>query len=153
MQKTPPLCGIRDDSSFPMLIRQIRDGLLYQIERQLVDSGLAINYSQHLVVKIIAKNGPQMPGDLARYLDHNAGAMTRLLDQLEDKGYVRRKPHAQDRRALTIELTPAGNELWRKMSQFIEHAQELALRDLKSTDRAKLFDLLKRVRDTLDETP
>ena len=153
MQKTPPLCGIRDDSSFPMLIRQIRDGLLYQIERQLVDSGLAINYSQHLVVKIIAKNGPQMPGDLARYLDHNAGAMTRLLDQLEDKGYVRRKPHAQDRRALTIELTPAGNELWRKMSQFIEHAQELALRDLKSTDRAKLFDLLKRVRDTLDKTP
>ena len=153
MQKTPPLCGIRDDSSFPMLIRQIRDGLLYQIERQLVDSGLAINYSQHLVVKIIAKNGPQMPGDLARYLDHNAGAMTRLLDQLEVKGYVRRKPHAQDRRALTIELTPAGNELWRKMSQFIEHAQELALHDLKSTDRAKLFDLLKRVRDTLDETP
>ncbi|WP_083918913.1 MarR family winged helix-turn-helix transcriptional regulator [Rudaea cellulosilytica] len=153
MQKTPPLCGIRDDSSFPMLIRQIRDGLLYQIERQLVDSGLAINYSQHLVVKIIAKNGPQMPGDLARYLDHNAGAMTRLLDQLEDKGYVRRKPHAQDRRALTIELTPAGNELWRKMSQFIEHAQELALHDLKSTDRAKLFDLLKRVRDTLDKTP
>ena len=153
MQKTPPLCGIRDDSSFPMLIRQIRDGLLYQIERQLVDSGLAINYSQHLVVKIIAKNGPQMPGDLARYLDHNAGAMTRLLDQLEDKGYVRRKPHAQDRRALTIELTPAGNELWRKMSQFIEHAQELALNDLKSTDRAKLFDLLKRVRDTLDKTP
>ena len=87
------------------------------------------------------------------YLDHNAGAMTRLLDQLEDKGYVRRKPHAQDRRALTIELTPAGNELWRKMSQFIEHAQELALHDLKSTDRAKLFDLLKRVRDTLDKTP
>ena len=38
------------------------------------------------------------------------------------------------------------------MSQFIEHAQELALRDLKAADRAKLFDLLKRVRDTLDET-
>lgn len=153
MQKTPPLFGIRDDSSFPMLIRQIRDGLLHEVERQLVASDVAINYSQHLVVKIIAKNGPQMPGDLARYLDHNAGAMTRLLDQLEDKGYVERKPHAQDRRALTIELTPAGKELWRKMSQFIEHAQDLALRDLKPADRARLFDLLKRVRDTLDETP
>jgi DNA-binding MarR family transcriptional regulator len=153
MQKTPSLCGIRDDSSFPMLIRQIRDGLLHEVERRLVDSGVAINYSQHLVVKIIAKNGPQMPGDLARYLDHNAGAMTRLLDQLEDKGYVQRKPHAQDRRALTIELTPAGDELWRRMSEFIEHAQEVALRDLKAADRTKLFDLLKRVRDTLDETP
>ena len=118
-----------------------------------VDSGLAINYSQHLVVKIIAKNGPQMPGDLARFLDHNAGAMTRLIDRLEEKNYVERKPHAEDRRALTIELTPAGQELWRMISQYIEHAQELALSDFKAADRAKLFELLKRVRNTLDNTP
>lgn len=153
MKKALPLCDLRDDSSFPMLIRQIRDGLLREIEHQLVASGIAINYSQHLLVKIIAKHGPQMPGDLARFLDHNAGAMTRLIDQLEDKGYVRRKPHAQDRRALTIELTPAGDELWRRMSQFIERAQDLALRDLNAADRTRLFDLLKSVRDTLDETP
>lgn len=144
---------MRDDSSFPMLIRQIRDGLLREVERQLEASGIAINYSQHLVVKVLAKNGPQTPGDLAKYLDHNAGAMTRLIDRLEEMGYVRRKPHAQDRRALTIELTDAGQELWRKMSQFLEHAQELALHEFNAAERANVFELLIRVRDTLDAIP
>ena len=153
MQKTLSLCDMRDDTSLPMLIRQIRDGLLRQIERQIESNGIGINYSQYLVVKTLAKNGPQMPGDLARFLDHNAGAMTRLIDRLEEKNYVERKPHAEDRRALTIELTPAGQELWRMISQYIEHAQELALSDFKAADRAKLFELLKRVRNTLDNTP
>lgn len=144
---------MRDDTSFPMLIRQIRDGLLRQVERQLEASGVDINYSQHLVVKILANNGPQTPGDLAKYLDHNAGAMTRLIDRLEDMGCVQRKPHPQDRRALTIELTPAGRDLWRQISQFMEHAQELALQELKAADRAKTFELLVRVRDTLDKIP
>ena len=153
MQKPLALCDMRDDSSLPMLIRQIRDGLLRQIEHQLEANDIGINYSQYLVVKVIAKNGPQMPGDLARFLDHNAGAMTRLIDRLEEKGYVQRKPHAEDRRALTIELTEAGQELWRAISKFIERAQELALRDFNSADRAALFELLRRVRDSLDNIP
>ncbi|MBN8888102.1 MAG: MarR family transcriptional regulator [Rudaea sp.] len=153
MQKHLSLHDLRDDSSLPLLIRQIRESMLRLIEREIKADGVEINYSQHLVVKILAKTGPQMPGDLARFLDHNAGAMTRLIDQLEDKGYVRRKPHAQDRRALTIELTPAGQDLWRAMSQYMERAQELAMQDLKAPDRTKLFELLKRVRDTLDQTP
>lgn len=153
MQKTLSLCDMRDDSSLPMLIRQIRDGLLRQIERQIEANHIGINYSQYLVVKILAKHGPQMPGDLARFLDHNAGAMTRLIDRLEDKGYVRRKPHAEDRRALTIELTAGGEELWRAISKYIERAQELALRDLKPAEREKLYELLRRVRDSLDNTP
>lgn len=144
---------MRDDASLPMLIRQIRDGLLHQIERQIESHDIGINYSQYLVVKVLARNGPQMPGDLARFLDHNAGAMTRLIDRLEDKGFVQRKPHAEDRRALTIELTEAGQELWRAISKYIERAQELALRDLKAADRAALFELLRRVRDSLDNTP
>ena len=153
MQKPLSLCDMRDDASLPMLIRQIRDGLLRQIERHIETNDIGINYSQYLVVKILAKNGPQMPGDLARFLDHNAGAMTRLIDRLEDRGYVQRKPHAEDRRALTIELTATGQQLWQAISRYIEHAQELALRDLNAADRTRLFELLRRVRDTLDGSP
>ena len=153
MQRHLSLNDLRDDSSLPLLIRQIRENILHLIEDGIKADGVEINYSQHLVVKILAKTGPQMPGELARFLDHNAGAMTRLIDQLEDKGFVRRKPHAQDRRALTIELTPAGHDLWKAMSHYMERAQELALQDLKEADRTNLFELLKRVRDTLDKTP
>lgn len=149
MHNGSAICDIRDDTSLAMLIRQVRDGLLRQIGNQLDANGIGINYSQYLVVKVLAKRGPQMPVDLARYLDHNAGAMTRLIDHLEKKGYVQRKPHEVDRRALTIQLTAAGQALWQTISDYVERAQKLAMRDLDAKDRAKLLALLQRVRDAL----
>jgi DNA-binding MarR family transcriptional regulator len=153
MDKAPCLSDLRDDANFALLIRQVREGLTQQLERELTAIGVELNYSQYLVLKLIAKYGPQAPGDLARWLDHNAGAMTRLVDRLEDKGYVRRLPHAEDRRAQSIELTQAGQALWRTISLCSERIQNFALHDLKETERSKLFNLLKRVRDTLEKTP
>lgn len=152
MKKTA-LHGVRDDGNFALLVRQIRDGCQHQIERQLEADGIRISFSQYLVVKILDKYGPQRPGDLARYLDHNAGAMTRLIDQLEAEGYVRREPHGQDRRALTIELMPAGKRLWRTISGYSERMQKLALRGLSAADRARLLELLTHVRDALEDVP
>ncbi len=79
--------------------------------------------------------------------------MTRLIDQLEAEGYVRREPHGQDRRALTIELMPAGKRLWRTISGYSERMQKLALRGLSAADRARLLELLTHVRDALEDIP
>jgi DNA-binding MarR family transcriptional regulator len=150
--KTLP-CDVREDANFPLLIRQVRDGLFARLEHELASIGVELNHSQYLVIKLLAKYGTQMPGDLARWLDHNAGAMTRLLDRLEDKGYVRRQPHAEDRRALRIELTEAGQALWGTIRQCSERMQQAALHDLSETERNTLLSLLRRVRDTLETTP
>ncbi len=150
--KTLP-CDLREDANFPLLIRQVRDGLFARLEHELTAIGVELNHSQYLVIKLLAKYGPQMPGDLARWLDHNAGAMTRLLDRLEGKGYLRRQPHAEDRRALQIELTEAGQALWGTIRQCSERMQEAAMRELSESDRTALLGLLRRVRDTLEKTP
>ncbi|MEP6939737.1 MAG: MarR family transcriptional regulator [Rudaea sp.] len=153
MHKIPKLSDLRDDANLALLIRQVREGLMHQLERELTAIGVELNYSQYLVLKLLAKYGPQMPGDVARCLEHNAGAMTRLLDRLEDKGYVRRQPHAEDRRALSIDLTEAGQALWKTINNCSERIQNTAVRDLEQPERERLFDLLKRVRDTLEKTP
>ena len=153
MEKSPCLADLRDDANLALLIRQIREGLMQQLERELTAIGVELNYSQYLVLKLLAKYGVQTPGDLARWLDHNAGAMTRLLDRLEDKGYLRRQPHAEDRRALRIDLTEAGQAMWQTINKCSERIQATALHGLIETDRDKLFELLKRVRDTLEKTP
>jgi len=153
MEKIPCLADIRDDANFALLIRQVREGLMQQLERELGAIGVELNYSQYLVLKLLSKYGPQTPGDLARWIDQNAGAMTRLLDRLEDKGYLRRQPHAEDRRALRIDLTEAGQAIWLTIHQCSERLQATALRDLEEHDRSRLFELLKRVRDTLEKVP
>jgi DNA-binding MarR family transcriptional regulator len=51
------------------------------------------------------------PTALADSLLVAAGTMTNRLDKLEARGLVRRERHPSDRRALEIELTPAGRKL------------------------------------------
>jgi DNA-binding MarR family transcriptional regulator len=46
--------------------------------------------------------------ELAREMDVDAGAITRLLDRLEAKGLVERLRSAEDRRVVHLRLTPAG---------------------------------------------
>jgi DNA-binding MarR family transcriptional regulator len=71
--------------------------------------------------------------------------MTRQLDQLEGKGYLRRCRHEQDRRALRIELTEAGDALWHQMTCCNERVLEAAQRSLSQTEREQLHDYLERV--------
>jgi MarR family transcriptional regulator for hemolysin len=53
--------------------------------------------------------------DLARSLRIESPTLTRHLDNLEQSGFVVRKPSDTDRRAVRVELTPAGEEAYERM--------------------------------------
>ncbi|MGK2949098.1 MAG: MarR family winged helix-turn-helix transcriptional regulator [Acidimicrobiales bacterium] len=48
------------------------------------------------------------PSELARALMLSPGGMTNRIDRLEEAGWVRRQPDADDRRSLAVILTPEG---------------------------------------------
>jgi DNA-binding MarR family transcriptional regulator len=50
----------------------------------------------------------QTAADLARYMNHDSGSTTRLLDQLEKKGRIKRVRSHEDRRKIVLTLTPNG---------------------------------------------
>ena len=52
--------------------------------------------------------GGSTVAELARWLQMDAGAMTRLLDRLEKKGLCKRVRSTTDRRVVQVELTPQG---------------------------------------------
>jgi DNA-binding MarR family transcriptional regulator len=128
-----------------LMFRQIRDGISGLIEKDLADSGYPINASQFLVLRKLDVLGPMSAIDLARAIDHNPGAMTRLLDRLEQMGYLRRTPHAEDRRALRIELTEAGAALSNELSDCGNRIADYALRTLTPAEREDFLGLLIRV--------
>ena len=45
---------------------------------------------------------------MARWVQVDAGSMTRLLDRLEKKGLCKRVRSTEDRRVVRVELTPEG---------------------------------------------
>lgn len=48
--------------------------------------------------------------ELSRSLRHDSGAMTRLVDQLDGRGLIRRRRNRTDRRIVELDLTSAGHE-------------------------------------------
>ncbi len=132
-----------------LLVRQVRDGLARRLEEDLAASGYPINLSQFLVLRKLDVIGPMSAIDLARAIDHNPGAMTRLLDRLEQMGYLRRTPHAEDRRTLRIELTDAGLALSHALRACGERIAEYALRNLAPDERGHFVALLERVHASL----
>jgi DNA-binding MarR family transcriptional regulator len=52
--------------------------------------------------------GPAAPSDLALQLGLTTGAMTKVLDRLEQSGFVSRSPDPTDRRRIVITADPEG---------------------------------------------
>ncbi len=132
-----------------MLIALVRSELVRSIEAELQASGAGLRFTQFLILKRLALLGPMSASELARAVELDGGAMTRQLDQLEGKGYLRRVRHEQDRRALRIELTEAGDTLWRQIAGCNDHVLDAAQSALNPTERLQLQDYLRRVLQAL----
>lgn len=150
MKTTPPLAAC-SGSTLGLLIRQVRDGIWAQMERELVQAGHDLTFSQYIAIKKLA-GGTASVTDLARAAELNPGAMTRLLDKLEAKGLVARVADPSDRRALHIHLTEAGMAIWRDVDQCGARVRERAMSGMSDSEREYLTRLLERVRDNLTLT-
>lgn len=127
------------------LIGQIRSEIVLGIERSLATSGVDLNFAQFLALKRLGENGAMAPGELARRINYNPGALTRLLDKLEQLGYLQRVPDPNDRRSLRLELTAAGRGIRERMIADSNGAAERAFAEISVAERRQLRELLLRV--------
>ena len=135
--------------SIGVLVGLVRGEIVRKLEAEMQAAGIELRFTQFLILKRLALMGPMSASELARAVELDGGAMTRQLDQLEGKGLLRRLPHEQDRRALRIELTPAGDAMWRQMTPCNEHVLDAAQKALDPTEREQLRDYLERVLNAL----
>ena len=88
------------------------------------DSGLTT--AQAHAVEIVGHSGPVKMKDLAQKIGVTTGTLTVGVDRLEKKGLMRRRPHETDRRSFLIELTPAGEDIFKEHHNFhIRMTQEI----------------------------
>ncbi|HWU77795.1 MAG TPA: MarR family transcriptional regulator [Rhodanobacter sp.] len=140
--------------SLGMLLTMVRSEIVRAIEAELTAQGLDLSFTQFLILKKSDLLGAVSATELARAVELDGGAMTRQLDQLERKGYLRRAPHEQDRRALRIELTDAGTAIWRNTASVCsQNVMNAAQRSLDKTEQTQLHDYLERVLLALRDKP
>ena len=73
--------------------------------------------------------------------------MVALVDELEQRGFVERRPDPKDRRVRALFLTPEGRRcLARGRKIATQHEEELT-RGMAAADRKRLVDLLQKIVD------
>jgi DNA-binding MarR family transcriptional regulator len=72
---------------------------------------LQLSPAQCHVLRLIEPGRPIPMGQLAGALDCDASNVTGLVDRLESRGLVRRRPSGADRRVKVLDLTPTGSRL------------------------------------------
>jgi DNA-binding MarR family transcriptional regulator len=135
----------REQEAYLSLLRTT-DALETQVEAWLKDFGLT--GTQFNALRILRGAGPEgLPcreiGE--RMITHDPD-ITRLLNRLEDRGFVERTRAKHDRRVIYGKITAAGLKLLREMDGPIEkHGREM-LRHVGQGKLKQLIDLLELVR-------
>lgn len=131
------------------LIGRIRAEFVDAVESEMSKQGVELNFTQFVALKLLGHEAPMTPVELARALHYNPGALTRLLDKLEQRGYLKRVPDPDDRRALRLELTAQGRALRKRVIGYCDAVASRTFTCTTAREREQLHDVLARVLDEI----
>ncbi len=126
-----------------LLLEEVFIYLLERTERQtkryanaaLKQVGVDIAPDQWAILKRISEREAIIQSEVAALTFKDPAAVTRALDFLESKGWVRREAMPNDRRAYQLFLTEAGSEI---VSRITPVAQAVRLQGLKGLEEAEI---------------
>jgi MarR family transcriptional regulator, transcriptional regulator for hemolysin len=135
------------DSDLGFLLHDVARLMRKRFEQNARDLGLTRSQGQVLVT--LANNEGIHQGALAEKLDVEPITLTRILDRLEEAGLIERLHHRKDRRVRLLRLTPAAHPLLDDISAIGTLTRGEAIEGVSDEDRARLLDILLRMKANL----
>lgn len=135
--------GYCADESVGYLMKRVLMSIAQAADKRLEPQG--ITQAQWGPLFMLLRSRASTVAELARELQTDPGAMTRLLDRLESKGLCRRKRSTDDRRVVHIELTPEGEIAAEKVPAELAGVLNQHLAGFSKTEWTQLKSFLQRM--------
>ena len=135
--------GYCADESVGWLMKRALMSVAQAADRRLEPKG--ITHAQWAALFMLQSRRAATVAELARETQSDPGAMTRLLDRLEAKGFCRRERSTDDRRVVRVELTPEGEIAAREVPIVLAQVLNEHLAGFSKTEWAQLKDMLRRM--------
>lgn len=144
-----------------MADRRLQDVLFYSLEAaskayrrfaqaRLHEAGIDITIDQWLVLKTIHERPDITLQKVGTSVFKDFASVTRIVQLLERKGLLRRKPHPTDGRRSELALTGAGESVIRTVEPIAQANRRRALAGIDPEEMARLRELLKRIVENCD---
>jgi len=138
-------------NSVGYLMRLCTNRVLPQMEALFQDQELT--FSQWTTLVALHDGRIATAGDLAHNICHDAGSLTRLVDQMVERGLVTRSRSETDRRVVTLSLTPRGRSLVEVLAPKVMNFWNGLLSDFSHSEVDTLIALLTRLVMAADAKP
>lgn len=136
------------DCAIGYLARRVHQAGQVALEPMFAEEGLTgIQWSA--LMSIWFQRGTTS-AELARDLTHDKGAMTRLVDTLEQRGWVTRVRDSEDRRIINLALTEEGRALGMRCKVRVIGYWNALLQDWDEGEAQTLIALLQKLRATIE---
>jgi DNA-binding MarR family transcriptional regulator len=103
-----------DDDRFIYLVFTAQQRLRNYLKQALAKEGIKITPAQTGILALLLENNGRTMTELSQALSIDNSTITGLVDRLENAGFLKRQPKAEDRRISLIYITPEGDRETRK---------------------------------------
>jgi DNA-binding MarR family transcriptional regulator len=138
---TPGNYSMRNSVGY--LMRMCTNRVLPQMETLFADQELT--FSQWTTLVALHDGRIKTAGDLAHNICHDAGSLTRLIDEMERRGLVARSRSETDRRVVTLSLTARGRALVEQLAPRVMNLWNGLLAGFSHAEVETLINLLTRL--------
>lgn len=129
------------------LMRMTYREMVAQVEAQFACGDISL--AQWIALKLIRDGKVTCIGVVASELGYTSGATTRLIDQLENRGYLKRLRDTRDRRVISLNITGVGQSVAHEMEGVIHAFWRQMLSAFSDEEASLLIELMTRLRSTL----
>jgi DNA-binding MarR family transcriptional regulator len=143
--------GFKARQSLGYLIRRLHNLVMPRAEALFDEADFT--FSQWVALMAVRDGVATSCAEVARMMEHDAGATTRLIDQMEHRGLIRRRRNNDDRRVFNLEITPMGKATAKVMIPRMVAFWNAALEDFSPQEFSQLVSLLTRLAERLEAQP
>jgi DNA-binding MarR family transcriptional regulator len=134
--------------SLGYLLRRINKLAIARVEAAF--DGNEISFTQWVVLALVASGIARTCSELSRNMDHDKGAMTRVVDQLAERGLITRSRNDEDRRVSNLATTEAGHAVVVDLARRVTAIWNDILRDFDHDEVVRLIATLYKLLVRLD---
>ncbi|WP_231614031.1 MULTISPECIES: MarR family winged helix-turn-helix transcriptional regulator [unclassified Pseudoalteromonas] len=133
------------------LVSFLRSRLAIHVDAKLLPMDLTS--AQYIVVVLLARESVNTLAGLCEYMVYDRGAMSRLLNRLEEKGLIIKTQCELDKRSTILCLSEKGKALCPEIMPVVNEVYAQALNGFSEPEKNQIIDLLFKAINNLDTLP
>ncbi len=112
-----------------------------------------ITVDQWIILDLLYSEGPLTQQDLAESSLKDAPTVTRILDILQQKKYIRRSQHPNDKRKFNIELLQDGKNMYKLILPLVQSFRKTAYQNVSKEEMFVFSNILHKIQENLSFQP